>query len=142
MKTFNRINNYLDSHQSVGIFLLRLFIGFRLIYGVIDNIVSWQKMLEFSAFLDNNGIPFSILSAVLSVYVQFLGALLLIIGYKTRLAAFLLTINFIVAIGVHIGFKDSIEGMTPALSIFFSCLMLFFTGAGKIAICDSSKFHP
>lgn len=137
MKTLKSINSYLDSHQSLGIFLLRVFIGFRLIYGVIDNIVSWEKMLEFSAFLENNGIPFPTFSAILSVCTQFLGALLLIIGYKTRLAAFTLVINFIVAIGVHIGFNDSIEGMTPALAIFFSCITLLFTGAGKIAIRDS-----
>ena len=136
---FNRINNYLDSHKSIGIFLLRLFIGLRLIYGVVDNIFSWKKMLEFSAFLESNGFPFPVVNAVLSVYVQFFGAILLIIGYKARLAAFILAINFFIAIGIHISFNDSIEGMTPAMAIFFSCLALLFIGPGKIAVSGKSE---
>ncbi len=139
MKILRNIDNYLDSHKSIGIFILRLFIGIRLIYGVQDNIFSWEQMLEFTKFLEINGLPFPVLSAVVSVYLQFICAILLIVGYKTRFAAFLLVLNFIVAIGVHINFKDSIEGMTPALAIFFGCITILFTNAGKIAYSSIRK---
>lgn len=139
MNTTSKLTRFFDSNKSIGIFLLRLFIGFRLIYGVIDNIFSWEKMLEFSAFLENNSIPFPVVSAVLSVYIQFFGAILLLVGYKTRLAAFVLAINFVVALAVHIGFKDSIEGMTPALAMLFICLTLLFTGPGRIAFEKTSE---
>ncbi len=92
-------------------------------------------MMEFSNFLEANNFPFPIISAVVSVYVQFFGAIFILFGYKLRIASFLLTINFIVAlICVHFPANDTIEGMTPALAMLFGCLTLLFTGADKISI--------
>ncbi|MEP2772498.1 MAG: DoxX family protein [Fulvivirga sp.] len=122
-------------NPDIGIFLLRLFIGLRLIYGVIDNIISWNHMVEFSKFLATHGFPMPLASAVVSVYVQFIGALLVLVGYKTRVAALVLVINFIVALfAVHIPINDTIEGMTPAMAMLFGCLTLFFTGPGKTSL--------
>ena len=67
-----KIERFLDANKHVGILLLRIFIGCRLIYGVIDNIFSWERMIEFSNFLEANNFPSPIISAVTSVYVQFL----------------------------------------------------------------------
>lgn len=134
MRHLSKINTYLDNNKSIGIFLLRLFIGLRLIYGVIDNIFSWEKMLEFSEFLKSSGLPFPIVAAISSVYLQFFCSIFLVLGIKIRLVALLLAINFLVAIGVHIVLRDSIEGMTPALAIFFGCVTLVFTGSGKTVI--------
>ncbi|MTI23275.1 DoxX family protein [Fulvivirga sp. RKSG066] len=125
----------MKTNPAIGLLILRLFIGFRLIYGVIDNILSWDKLLEFSEFLAAHSFPLPVVSALLSVYVQFICSALLIVGFKTRLAAIVLVFNFIVAFfAVHIPDHDSIEGMTPALAMLFGCLTLFFTGAGKLSI--------
>jgi uncharacterized membrane protein YphA (DoxX/SURF4 family) len=35
---------------------------------------------------------------------------------------------------VHLKSGDSIEGMTPALALFFGSLALFFTGPGKYSV--------
>jgi len=44
-------------------------------------------------------------------------------------------INFLIAlIFVHFRIPDSVEEMTPALAMFFGCLTLFFTGAGRWSI--------
>lgn len=119
----------------MGIFLLRLFIGGRLCYGVIDNVISWERMLEFADFLSANNFPLPIASAIISVYVQFFGALLILIGFKIRPASFVLILNFLVAlVAVHIRTNDSIEGMTPALAMLFGCLTFLFTGAEKISL--------
>lgn len=130
-----RIDDFLDNNRAVGILLLRIFIGCRLLYGVIDNIVSWEQMLEFSNFLAANHFPFPVVSAVVSVYTQFLCGLLILVGYKVRIAAFFLIINFIIALFfVHIAANDSIEGMTPALAMLFGSLTLLFTGASKLSL--------
>ncbi|MEX0287995.1 MAG: DoxX family protein [Flavobacteriaceae bacterium] len=130
-----KFEKFLDRHRDFGIFLLRLFIGGRLLYGVIDNVLSWDRMIEFADFLGSNAFPYPLISAITSVYVQFLGAILILIGFKLRIAAMLLIINFIVALtAFHLRVNDSIEAMTPALAMLFGCLTLLFIGAGKISI--------
>lgn len=130
-----KIEHLLKTNAHIGVFLLRLFIGLRLIYGVLDNVVSWEKMEEFAHFLEIHRFPFPLISAIVSVYAQLLGGLAILIGYKIRIFSCIMAINFLVAlIGVHVAAGDSVEGMTPALAILFSCLTFMFTGAGKIAL--------
>ena len=121
-----------------GLFLLRLFIGLRLIYGVIDNVFSWHKMLEFRDFLQQFSFPFPLVCAVVSVYAQFLAGLAIILGWKIRLAALLMIINFLVAL-IMIHRNQSVEAMTPALAILFCCILFLFQGAGRMAIDKNSS---
>lgn len=135
-----KIEHWLASNKHIGILILRIFIGGRLFYGTIDNVVSWERMLEFSDFLEANSFPLPLVSAVVSVYVQFLGSLLILFGFRLRIAALLLSINFMIAlIFVHLPAHDSIEAMTPALAMFFGCLTLLFTGADKISLKNYFK---
>lgn len=90
-------------------------------------------MMEFSAFLKLMNFPAPTFCAVLSVYAQFISAVLIMIGFKTRLAAAVLAINFIVAL-LMVHRKDSVEAMTPALALLCVSLALIFCGAGKFAI--------
>ena len=122
----------IKNNHNIGILLLRIFLGIRLIYGVIDNIISWEKMVEFSSFLESFNFPLPIISAITSVSIQCVAGISILVGFKTRLASILLIINFIIAVlFVHIISHDSIEGMTPALAMLFGSMTLFFTGAGK-----------
>lgn len=144
MIIIKKIKIFLDDNKSVGILLLRIFIGCRLFYGVVDNVLSWERMIEFSNFLEANNFPLPIISAIISVYVQLIGAIFILVGFKLRFASFLLSINFIVAlIFVHFRANDTIEGMTPALAMLFGCLTLLFTGADKISLDNyfASKYQ-
>lgn len=135
MSKYLNMKNILSTNSPIGILILRLFIGVRIFYGVIDNVWSWERMTEFAHFLEANQFPFPVFSAILSVYVQFFTAIFILIGFRIRMASFILAINFIIAlIFVHIRAQDTIEGMTPALAMFFGCLTLFFTGADKISL--------
>lgn len=130
-----KIEQLLDANKQVGIFLLRVFIGGRLLYGVIDNVLSWERMLEFSNFLLANNFPFPTISAVVSVYVQLIGAIFILLGFKIRYASLLLIFNFLVAlIFVHLRANDTIERMTPALAMLFGCLTFLFTGSERISL--------
>lgn len=130
-----KFEGLLNDKKDLGILFLRIFISLRLLYGVVDNIISWEQMLEFSAFLQNNGFPFPTISAVLSVYVQFIAAVCVLLGYKIRIASFFLIINFLIAIiFFHLAIGDSIEGMTGALAMLFGSLTFLFTGADKISL--------
>ena len=113
--------------------LLRLFLGVRLIYGVQDNIFSLAHMREFEAFLQQFHFPFPMISAIVSAYAQAIAGLLFIAGWKTRWAALLMVINFVIAlIMVHRG--QSFEQMTTVLFMIVVSLSLLLTGAGRYSL--------
>lgn len=127
-----------DSHThqpDFGLLILRIFLGSRLIYGVIDNIMSKSKMMEFSSFLESNHFVLPLQSAWLSVYAQFICGIMIILGWKLKWATGIMVVNFLIAlIFVHVRIGDSIEGMTPALSMLIISAALFLMGPGKYAI--------
>jgi putative oxidoreductase len=122
-----QIFTWLDKNQPVGLLLLRLFIGVRLIYGVADNILSWQKMHEFRDFLHAFHFPFPLAAAMLSVYAQALGGLSYITGWKVRYAAMLMIVNFSLAL-IMVHRNQGFEEMTSALAMLFISILLLFTG--------------
>ena len=124
---------WLDRNSDWGIFLLRLFIGIRLIYGVLDNVLRWSDMLRFRDFLHEFHFSFPLASAIVSVYIQLIAGIMIILGWRIRYAATFMIINFAVAL-IMVHRHDSFETMTPALAIFFSCILFLFCGAGQIAI--------
>ena len=134
----SRFFQWLDRNSDTGVFLLRLFVGFRLLEGVFDNILSWQRMLEFSDFLDKSGFPFPLFCAVLSVYAQAIAGLMIILGWQIRYAAMLMIINFAVAlIMVHWG--QSLEAMTVPFLLLFVFMLFLFQGAGSITVSSLSE---
>jgi len=122
----------LNKQSDAGVLLLRLFVGVRLIYGVTDNIFSWQHMLQFRDFLQAFHFPFPLVCAVISVYAQLLAGIMIILGWKIRLAAFLMIINFSIAVLVHR--NDTFEQMTPALALLFCCVLFLFQGGGRYSL--------
>lgn len=120
-------------NKDFGILLLRLFIGIRLIYGVLDNVLHWERMIEFADFLRQFQFPFPLASAIVSVYAQLIAGILILIGWKIRWAALVMSINFLVAL-IMVHREQTLEQMTPPLAILFSNLLFFFTGAGKYSL--------
>ena len=127
-------------NKDFGILLLRVFIAVRLIYGVLDNVLHWDRMIEFKDFLQQNKFPIPLICAIVSVYAQLIAGILILVGLKIRWAAAVMIINFLVAIiMVHLG--QTFEQMTPALAMLFSSLMFFFTGAGKYSLDGEPLGH-
>mgnify|MGYP003575076943 CR=1 FL=1 len=109
---------------------MRLLVGSRLLYGVYDNIISWEQMRHFAEFLKTFLFPFPVLSAVVSVYAQAIAGLLFIMGYKIKWAALLMVFNFAIAYAlVHWG--KPYDQSTGVLAMLFSAVLFLFTGAGK-----------
>lgn len=129
------LEGFIKKRIDIGILILRCFVGFRLIYGVLDNIISWDHMIAFTQFLDHHGFIFPSTMAFLSVYTQFICGILVLLGYYTRTAGLILTFNFLIAlVFVHLQSGDSIEAMTPAMAMLFGSLTLVFTGADRISL--------
>lgn len=124
----------IPSQRSVSwaLLLLRLFVGLRVLYGVADNIVSQERMLEFAYYLKLYDFPYPFISAVISVYVQAIAALLLLAGCRSRIGCLLLVLNFSIAVWVHR--VDSVEQATPALAIWAISVALLLMGPGQFVV--------
>ncbi|MEP5611100.1 MAG: DoxX family protein [Cyclobacteriaceae bacterium] len=138
MNNTDTIEKLFHKFQSYSALPIRLVIGVHLIIGTQDNVLSWERMLEFESFLTLQGMPFPLLSAILSVYAQFISGILFIVGWKTRWAALIMITNFIVAILlVHIG--DSYQGTFPAIMMLAGSIFLLLNGSGKLSFDDRRR---
>jgi len=130
---YNRPNIFFKKYSGWAPLFIRLIVGFHLIYGVTDNILSNARMTEFSEFLNDHRVIYPTVAAYLSVYAQFIAGISFIIGYYIRTSAIIMIIHFSLAlIIVHIG--DNYTNLFPALFMLSSSFSLFFSGAGKLSI--------
>ncbi|WP_421765184.1 DoxX family protein [Ekhidna sp.] len=117
---------------------IRLTVGFHLIYGTQDNIFSWDRMIEFRDFLDLFGMPFPLVSAVISVYAQFICGLLFIIGWQARIAGLIMIVNFIFAI-LLVHLNDPYPNIYPAISMLAGAAFIALNGVGYFSIDELIK---
>ena len=123
----------LDRYGDVGLLLLRVLTGAFLIYGVIDNVVSAERMAEFSAFLNANGFPMPNLMAQLSVYAQLVCGITLALGLLTRWTGIVIAIHFIVAV-VMVHWAQDFRGWWPAIVLVGIGAQFALTGAGGLSV--------
>ncbi len=113
--------------------LLRWLIGAFLVWGVWDNIVSAERMLEFETFMAQFGFPAPGILAPLSVYAQFGCGILFILGLFTRWAGLIMAFNFLVGFFVvHLG--DDFRAQFPALILVAVSLYFAAAGAGRYGL--------
>lgn len=130
--------SFLDKYKDYGVIFIRLIIGFHLIYGTQDNILSFARMEEFAAFLAGHSVPFPLFAAFLSVYAQFICGILFIVGAFTRPAALVMIINFIAALVIAHA-SDPYPNKFPALMMLAAACFLFVHGAGALSVDNRLK---
>ncbi|MFA5619226.1 MAG: DoxX family protein [Weeksellaceae bacterium] len=123
----------MTKHKGWGLFLFRLFLGFRIVYGMWNTIFDSDKLAQFAAYLSIFKIPSPNVMAPISVSAQIICGIMLILGLETRFVALLMIINFAVAL-FTVDIHSSIEIMTPTLSMLFGSILLFFEGPGKFSL--------
>ena len=131
----------MEKYQGYGLFLFRLLIAARLIWGVQDNILSWGHMLEFEEFLAKLGVPFPLVGAVASVSTQFLCGISILLGLFIRWTSIPLIINFIVAL-LLAHRADTFVGMFQALTILVAGFVFLFEGPGRFALDNRRGGRP
>ena len=134
MKNFlQRFNWSLARFSPYGALPIRLLLGWHLVYGVQDNVLSYARMLEFRVFLQQNDFPVPLMSAYLSVYAQLLSGVCYLVGLFTRAAAGLMIVNFLIALlMVHRG--GPYPAAFPALAMLSGAIFLFLQGPGPLSI--------
>jgi putative oxidoreductase len=133
-----RVRRFADAHRDYAPVAVRAFAGTFLVYMSQDNVFSWARMLEFAAFLETQGFPWPIASAVVSVAAQFTAGLLFLAGAWVRWAALVMVANFVVALAtVHTALPFR-EALDPA-AMLASAVSLFFSGAGALSLDAARK---
>jgi putative oxidoreductase len=129
MQLSNLLLPGLSRFSDFGLLALRLLVGWFLVWGVLDNVVSDARMQEFVRFCAANGFPAPQFMAPLSVYAQLICGGLLILGLFTRLAAIVMAVHFIIAVPmVHL--HQDFRAQWPALILVFVCAYFTARGAG------------
>ena len=96
--------SFFSKFQAYAMLLLRLTFGLHLLIYSGNNVFSYARKLEFRNFLAGFRVPYPLFAAFLLVYAQFTCGLLLLLGYKVRLAGLFLFINLGFALLIaHIG---------------------------------------
>ena len=124
---------FLDAYRDHCLFLLRVSIGSFLVWGVWDNIISSENMLEFEKFLTNFGFVQPRIMAFLSVWAQFLIGCSFVVGLFVRWAGLLCAFNFVVAI-VMVDSLSGIRASFPSLCLVVVGLYLATSGAGRFGL--------
>lgn len=120
----------MTSTYHIGLLLLRLgFSGLMLTHGIPKLMKLVQGNFEFSDPLGIGAVP----SLLLVVIGEAICPLLIIIGYKTRLAAIPPAITMAVAAFIVHG-SDPIGSKEKALLYLFAFSIMALTGAGKYAV--------
>jgi len=123
----------LDQFADVGLFVLRVLTGAFLIYGVIDNVVSEERMAEFADFLATNQFAAPELMAVVSVYAQLLCGIALVLGFLTRWAGIVVAVHFAIAV-VMVHWQQDFRGWWPAIVLVGIGIQFSLTGAGALSL--------
>ncbi len=123
----------LNRFSDLGLLGLRVLTGAFLIYGVMDNVLSAERMNEFVQFMAANGFAMPELMAPLSVYAQLICGVLLVLGLLTRWAGLILAINFIVGV-VMVHWAQDFRGWWPAIVLVFIGLQYAAVGGGRYSL--------
>jgi len=125
----------MNSNLSIGLLILRVSLGLMMLGHGINKLAGIDGIM---GMLSSKGIPSFI---AYGVYIgEIVAPLMIIIGWRTRLAAAIFAFNILVAtLLVHpdylfaIGEKGEWKAELQGL-YFFGALALVFTGAGKYAL--------
>jgi putative oxidoreductase len=127
----------LNHLQPWGAFFLRLVLGTAMIYHGYSKVIPahggnlFAALEHHSRFVASLGLPAWL--GIVSALTEFLGGILVLLGLFTRFAAFLITINMLVAV-VMVNRHHGYAGSEYSLALLVIALMLFFYGSGSCAL--------
>lgn len=124
--------HYLDRMQPLGLLVMRVVLGAVMTAHGYHKIAGHTH--EFAGYVASLGIPAWL--GYVSAFTEFVGGMLVIVGLFTRVAAFAITIDMVVAIAkVH--WKHGLLGAGGyefPLALTAIAFALIFFGAGSIAL--------
>lgn len=124
-----------ESVGSIGLLLIRLFLGLGLAAHGYDKFFGEHGIAGFAGFLGTLGVPKPEMAAYVSATTELAGGILVALGLLTRPIALVVAFNmFVAAFTAHKGAYFLPKGMEYALNLGVVFLALFFTGPGRISL--------
>jgi putative oxidoreductase len=125
---------FLERLQPLALFALRLCLGAIMIAHGKEKV--FGGMGKHIAFIHSLGVPLPTVMAYLSAGAEFIGGILLVVGFVTRFASLAVLIDMLVAI-FKVHFKNGFTGqgnyqVPLALAVIAFAVILF--GAGPISL--------
>ena len=133
-------NSITKTEESLSALPLRLIAGLLFTAHGAQKLFAWfggYGLEGTGQWMESIGLTPGYLMALMAGSAEFVGGLLLIVGFLTRPTSFVLAITMIVAIfTVHIdnGLFMSNNGYEFALSLLAISISLMFSGAGKLSL--------
>jgi putative oxidoreductase len=130
----------LNNMQPWGAFVMRLVLGTSMIAHGYSKVIppggfhggnAFSALERHSHFVASLGLPYWM--GIVSALTEFIGGILLVLGLLTRISAFLVAINMLVAI-VMVTRHHGYSGSEYSLALFALALMLFFYGPGAFSL--------
>jgi putative oxidoreductase len=131
------MTKWLNSLQPTGALLMRLILGVSMAVHGYEKVLPLSALHHYAHYVATLGLPYWL--GYVSAYTEFVGGILLILGLFTRLAAFFVAVNMLVAfatVGIHQGF--GIYNYILALAAL--AIMLLFYGAGTLSVDQKIGF--
>ncbi len=133
------MSRWLDTLQPWGVLLLRLALGAAMIHHgwikvVPANLQHSQALSaldHWSRYVTTLGLPYWL--GYVSAFTELLGGLLVVLGLLTRFAAFMITVNMLVAL-VTVNIPKGYNASEYTLALIAIAVMLIFTGGGALAL--------
>ena len=122
----------LEKFRDVAPLLLRIGVGLIFIYA------GWGKLTGIEGtqeFFGNIGIPLAGIMAWVVAVVEFVGGIMVLVGFRIQIPALLLAFIMVVAIlTTKVGGEDVFRGMRLDLLLLLTSLALVITGSGRYAL--------
>jgi putative oxidoreductase len=131
------MTKWLNSLQPFGALLLRLVLGAAMVFHGYDKVVPHGGLNHHVHYVASLGLPYWL--GYVSAFTEFAGGILLLLGLLTRFAAFLVSINMLVALALvnrHHGYP----GSEYSLALLVIATMLLFYGAGAASLDRKINF--
>jgi putative oxidoreductase len=130
----------LNRLQPWGLFILRVVLGVVMTYHGFQKLIPTGGLHRshllagfesFNHYVASLGLPYWL--GYVSLLTELLGGIFLILGFLTRLVAFLLTVNMLVAL-VMVDLRHGYTASELALALCAMATLLIFTGSGAAAL--------
>jgi putative oxidoreductase len=111
--------------------------------GLIFIVAGWGKLNGIegtAAFFGSLGIPMAGIMAWVVGIVEFVGGIMVLVGFRVQLPALLLATVMLVAILTSkLGADNVFQAMRLDLMLLLSSLTIFILGSGKYSVDDATK---
>ena len=126
-----------DKYADLAPLLLRIGVGLIFIYAGWGKITGIEGTQEF---FGNIGIPLAGVMAWVVAIVEFVGGILILVGFRIQLPALLMAIIMVVAIvTTKLGQDEVFRAMRLDFLLLLASLALFIIGSGKYSVDDKLK---